>query len=165
MWIPSAAYSLMRVKSDSTRLVQGIIVLVLALLSNHSLQDWTPLSEWSFSTLTFNNPASIPSAIPRPPNYTLMSSMSSSNTFAHRQSFWHALNVSKKSHGIMKHTRPPWTNYVCISSSGIAPILSTPCATTELATTSVWRTAVIVFRPQWYGAPVSVLGLCLLYLN
>ena len=78
---------------------------------------------------------------------------------------WHAVNVSKKSHGVMQHTRWPWTSNVWISSRRIPPILSTPCSTTILATTSstsVWRTAITgVFRPQWYGDPVSVLGLCL----
>ena len=43
--------------------------------------------------------------------------------------------------GVMQHTRSPWTNNVRLSSSRIPPILTTPCSTTILATTSstsVW---------------------------
>ncbi len=168
----------MREKSDSTRPVPGIVLpsndtttrfLCIALLSNHCLKDWTAPPVWSLSTLTFKNPASTPLANPRPAsNLTLTSSMSSSNTIAHRQqSFWHDFSASKKSHGVMQHTRSPCTKNVWISSSGIPPILSTPCSTTILATTRsprVWRRAVTVFRLQQYGDLVSVWLLCCLYL-
>ena len=65
----------------------------------------------------------------------------------------------------MQHTRSPLKKAVWISSSRFPPILSSPCSTKRTATTPstiVWRRAVTVFRPLWFGDPVSLLRLWLI---
>ncbi len=69
----------------------------IVLLSNHSLKDWTTLSEWTLSTLTFKNPASMPLAI-----RVLLITYWSCHKCLPPKSF-------QKSHGLMQHTRSPWT--------------------------------------------------------